>query len=495
MTPILKNLEFKPSAHVPTMGVAANGWGVYNEDFVNQLSDSELKFVLLHEASHILLKHPQRSAKYSGIDPKDLGKTKDISDIDPEAMRKFEFMNIAEDAIINDNLTHTTPFTMVEGGVTMSKVSTMCRNKKIEELRKLSAEEICDLLLANPENQKQGNGGNSNNNSSNSNGNSSNSQNNSQSGQNSQQQQDSSGSGDNQDNNENNGNSNSDNSQGQGEQQQQQQGSGSGSNGSQEQSDSDSNEQNSNGSSGNNNDSYAAKEQKLQQAIKKAYKHRNPNTNMPNAVEEAIARATNDSGSRADFELPSPPGTGHSNEHRVLEDAYKRNNINWKKVLYALTQKMSGKNERSRSWRRPSRKYRDIYPISQGQARNKKKSLVFSIDISGSMDAEKTSRAMDTVESYAKHNDLNFKYYFFDTRYSAIYTFKNIEDFKYNLANAGSGGTDYNAALRIGDPSFHPDGLVVISDMEFGDIDTKLIEKLVNKNFVFLDVGGSYSYG
>lgn len=422
-------------------------------------------------------------------------------------------MNIAEDAIINDNLKKTTPFTMVEGGVTMAKVSANFGGTPLEELRKMSAEEMSDMMYKyleqHPQQSKNGNGqqsdqgqqgqGNGQSSSSDSSSNdgqqssgsagsgSGNQQNGGQgssggqsgTSQNGQQQ------GDDQNGGGQNGDNNKD-----GQQQKNNQSSGGSDQGDQQQN---------KGQSNGDGDSYMDTMKKIAKAIEEVYGKKPKNKQeMEDAIEEALRRATSQD---TNGNLPHNPihgqGSGHSDEHRVLEQSFVKNSIDWKKTLYALTQKMSGKNERGRTWRRPNRKYRNIYPISQGHARNKKKDLVFSIDVSGSMDHEKITRAMSTVDSYAQHNDLNFKYYFFKDDYSQIFTYRNKEDFRRNLEMAGSGGTSYHAAVRFDDYNFHPNGLVVISDMEFGDIanDLHLIEDLVKENFVFLDVGGDDDEG
>ena len=71
MNNMIKITEDK-SNQVPTMGVYFDRTSrmcmIYNEEFTNKLSLAELKFILLHEDSHLLFSHPQRT-KAGMLDP------------------------------------------------------------------------------------------------------------------------------------------------------------------------------------------------------------------------------------------------------------------------------------------------------------------------------------------------------------------------------------------------------------------------------------------
>lgn len=218
--------------------------------------------------------------------------------------------------------------------------------------------------------------------------------------------------------------------------------------------------------------------------IEKVYKGAGKNTqDIDDAANEAKRRIANASDSKASKNRGS-------SDNAEIKDSLKHNNFSWKKVLRSFTDKVAGKTDRNRNWRRPSRKYRDIYPISQGKARNKQKDLIFSIDVSGSMNADKIARVISSIDNYIKQNGVNGKYFFFSNNSSDLYDLKNIEKFKKDLLECYGGGTDYTAALRADrEKNFEHNGLVIISDLCFftGE-NIQSIEQWTKNNFVFINV-------
>jgi len=88
----LMQLKLEERADVPTM--ATNGTHVYwGRDFVDSISEEEVRFVLAHEVMHVILKHCQ---KFEGKDP--------------------QLCNVAMDYVINPQLLDA-GFSMVEGAL------------------------------------------------------------------------------------------------------------------------------------------------------------------------------------------------------------------------------------------------------------------------------------------------------------------------------------------------------------------------------------------
>src|SRR5579862_2125265 len=90
---LAKIVRITLDSRVPTMGVFASGRLVVNPQFVNQLQDSELVFVLAHELFHLALRTHDRAL---GSDP-------------------LRF-NIAHDYIINDILRDELGFQHIPAG-------------------------------------------------------------------------------------------------------------------------------------------------------------------------------------------------------------------------------------------------------------------------------------------------------------------------------------------------------------------------------------------
>ena len=98
---IFDRMQFIEIPAVGTMGVTHNlvcGW---NRKFVEECSLSELTMTIVHEACHLLLKHPQRGCKMLGKNPDDLSKMGEIVKKSPVLKRKHMLANISFDMSIN----------------------------------------------------------------------------------------------------------------------------------------------------------------------------------------------------------------------------------------------------------------------------------------------------------------------------------------------------------------------------------------------------------
>ena len=60
---LVMNMSIKENKEIPTMGVNFKGDAIYNPEFVEKLTDSELKGVLCHETMHVALQHLLRAGK------------------------------------------------------------------------------------------------------------------------------------------------------------------------------------------------------------------------------------------------------------------------------------------------------------------------------------------------------------------------------------------------------------------------------------------------
>lgn len=98
------NLKFKETKSIPTLAVDFHGHGLFNGDFVADLSSEELNFVLLHELSHVTLKHIKRFLALENISYRDF-----LTSKERDLRKKFRIYNIAADTIINENITATSP--------------------------------------------------------------------------------------------------------------------------------------------------------------------------------------------------------------------------------------------------------------------------------------------------------------------------------------------------------------------------------------------------
>lgn len=352
-----------------------------------------------------------------------------VKDKDPETQKDFRLFNVAADGFINDNILNTTNYDLPDGGVTMFQLA-MRIGTTTEAIREMSTEEVFTLLKQSEKNNysKSGNSGENQNKSSSSQQN----KNNESGGENSAEQE-------------------------------------------------------SGGSSLND----------LEKEVEIAKVYSDKNIKNEGKIDEEIKEAiykidkAMDSDNKNSLCIDNnEAGTESAHEDARIKEALTSYNMNFKRLLYKFTEKVAGKNEKHKSWRRPSRKYRDIYPISQGRTRTKKKDFIFSIDVSGSMNEDKITAVVSIIKDYTAHNNLDTKYMFFSTYSSKIYNFTNIDEFKKNLSENFGGGTSYRAALNLdNNPNVSHNGMVIISDMDFSmDEEVKAINKVVNDNFLFIDI-------
>ena len=387
LAPILNNIRFKMSNKIPTAAVDASGRGIFNPDFAETLSDSELHFVIAHEALHVLLCHHKRSQKIAHVDNR--------------------LFNIAADCYINENLKTSTSYMAPEGLVDYELISRQLgEDYSYATMLEESTEDLYDRLAANG---GDGNG--------------------------------TSGSG-----NGGNGDGDSGSSAGDDESEDGDDASGSASG--------DGSESESGSSSGSGN----TLEGDIQQdeAIGEAYgdASEQESEQMEEAVEQADQRLNNGAGL----------GTGSGADFDIISKAL---SVDASKILSRFTYKVSGRSTVCRSYRRPSRRYREIYPISAGKTRRSKRDVVFSIDVSESMDAEKISKAVAFLASLGREFTVGSKFMFFNGEHTDIYEFKSMEDFKRKLMASYGGGTSLYAALYDNKIDEVADGVVIISDMQF----------------------------
>lgn len=161
---------------------------------------------------------------------------------------------------------------------------------------------------------------------------------------------------------------------------------------------------------------------------------------------------------------------GYGGESKNIKIVEKACNANLEDILNDFVYKVSGRGESVKTYRRPNKYYRNIYPYTKGRIRNGQKDIVFSIDVSCSMDVDKISKSVAFIESYQKKFGVGAKYYFFSYRYSEVYEYTNKESLLKNLQSNYGGGTSIEAALRDGEGAALKDianGIVVVSDMEF----------------------------
>lgn len=106
---------------VPTAAVTFDGHILYNPKFVEKLAPAELVFLFAHEVMHVALAHHAR-----------------------RGLRDPEVWNYANDAVINDMLTHDNVGKMIEGGFI------------IDGAREKTSEQVYDELMKQKQKQKGG---------------------------------------------------------------------------------------------------------------------------------------------------------------------------------------------------------------------------------------------------------------------------------------------------------------------------------------------------
>lgn len=444
LAPIIIRMNMRPDCYCQTLQVNEYGQGIYNPEFIDQYDMTQLKFLLLHEAYHILLRHIPRLKKHESIKSKE-----DMQDVYKKNPQFMEEWNYAADSVINENLLVSLPAGSApvdeDGNFNMVTYQTIEQITEIAEndIKVMKTEDIYDAIKAKVDEQKKSSGGGMTINLP-LGGGDSNSDSDSDNGQNGSDSQ---------------GGSNSNSGQGdQGDPNQQ------------------------------NPDQY-----QVYVHISEVFEDQDEQVAADN-MEQGIAEAQGKIGHGV-------KAGSNDAQSDIIINTTKMNNINWREILSEFVYVTSGRGVPNRTWRRQSRRYRDIYPITKGRSRKAgTKYFTFAIDVSGSMDEGKIANAVAIIDDYAKENFLSCKYYFFSTKYSNIYDFSNMDEFRKNLRSNYGGGTSLSAALRENDMQDIGDGLVVVGDMEFDEFSKSTVDTLgVPVVFINIDPAienvNSYYYG
>lgn len=408
LAPILIRMDLRPNDYCPTLQVNEAGRGIFNSKFVGQFDNLQVKFLVMHEAYHILLKHLKRFLKHE-----DVNSVKDKENLFKHHPSYISYWNIAADSVINENLMVSLPAgsaPMVEGEcnlITYNEVSKIIE-KSISEIENMSTESIYDLIKEKKQEEEDNNA-----------------RSNLSSNSNSQE--------------DGGGNSTSESNGGE-----------------------------SNSTDGSNGGGGATPtECEIYEMIQKEFED-DPKSGEEAAesMEQAVSEVERVIGSN----YSNGAGSSQKKQSIVIGKSIDMNNINWKNILSEFVYNASGRGSSNRTWRKPSRRYRDIYPISKGNSRKAgTRHFTFSIDVSGSMNQNKIKKVVGIVDNYAKDNNLNCKYFFFSNSYSEIFDFTDMKKFEKDLVENYGGGTSLESALRLNDVTSIGDGLIIITDMEFNE--------------------------
>ena len=173
---------------------------------------------------------------------------------------------------------------------------------------------------------------------------------------------------------------------------------------------------------------------------------------------------------------------GHFNDHHIVDIVEKNINIDWDTILDKFIYSISGRGDLNRTWRRQNKRYRDIYPYSKGRMKNTVKDILISIDVSGSMDENKLASAASVVERLSRKYSVGIKYILFSDIHTQVFEFTSIDELKSNIRKYSGGGTSFKQAINEG--NIEQNGIVIISDMEFG---TRCEENIVTLNNLGID--------
>lgn len=391
ISPILYNMQFIPTNSIPTLAVDENGRGIFNPDFVEGLDFYELKFVLMHEASHVILKHIQRFKNEEAIDELPYY-------MDDDLANRFHIFNIAADAYINDNISRSKEFKALNGLIYFKQIEDQL-GIKYEEFSKSCTEEIYRMLLEKQEEQKK-NPSNPN------------------------------------------GDSNSD--------------------------------ENSQDSSNNGSPLYGDISNRSK--IDKEYRKQNSSDFKESKRKASKVRDLVDK------------IVGNGDELQQLEQLFSNANVNWEQILDKFIYNISGRGVEHKTWHRPNRYYKDVYPMSKGKLKNKSKDVLVSIDISGSMDAEKIAKVISIIEKMNKKYSVGLRYSLFNTTFTGSKELVSVDSLKKEIYKNCGGDTRINAALLGG--QINEAGIILISDMEF-DVKESRIKDIIegtNKEYFLIGI-------
>lgn len=366
IAPLIHNMKMRPSNEIETLCVDSGGRGLFNPSFVSSLDVYQLKFVLMHETYHVLLRHMDR---FKGIQNK-------FEKI-PQSIKSKAF-NIAADAYINDNLINSNRFSTVEGCIDFEFIKDNY-NISYDRFKSMNTEELYSIIVKKLNN--------------------------------------------------NNDNSSDD---------------------------------------GSNSLPDCGSESSLIGDIHNEEKITEVfgNGEMQSGEAKGIIRAAD----------------GHFNDHHIVDIVEKNINIDWDTILDKFIYSISGRGDFNRTWRRQNKRYRDIYPYSKGRMKNTVKDILISIDVSGSMDENKLASAASVVERLSRKYSVGIKYILFSDIHTQVFEFTSIDELKSNIRKYSGGGTSFKQAINEG--NIEQNGIVIISDMEFG---TRCEENIVTLNNLGID--------
>ena len=375
IAPLIHNMKMRPSNEIKTLCVDSGGRGLFNPSFVSNLDVYQLKFVLMHETYHVLLRHMDRFKEIQ-----------DKFEKIPQSIKSKAF-NIAADTYINDNLINSNRFSTVEGCIDFEFIKDNY-NISYDRFKSMNTEELYSIIVKKLNN--------------------------------------------------NNDNSSDD---------------------------------------GSNNFPDCDSESSLMGDINN---------------KEKIAQAYGDGGTKVQSDEAKGiirAADGHFNDHHIVNIVEKNINIDWDKILDKFIYNISGRGDLNRTWRRQNKRYRDIYPYSKGRMKNTVKDILISIDVSGSMDENKLASAASVVERLSRKYSVGIKYILFSDIHTQVFEFTSIDELKSNIRKYSGGGTSFKQAINEG--NIEQNGIVIISDMEFG---TRCGENIVTLNnlgidYFLIDVG------
>lgn len=399
ISPIFYNMQFIPTNSIPTLAVDENGRGIFNPDFVEGLDFYELKFVLMHEASHVILKHIQRFKNEEAIDELPYY-------MDDDLANRFHIFNIAADAYINDNLSRSKEFKALNGLIYFKQIEDQL-GIKYEKFSKSCTEEIYRMLLEKQEEQNKNSSPDGSNNS-----------------------------------NENSQSSNN----------------------------------------GNPNFTDGTESTSLygdisnRSKIDKEYMKQNSSDFKESKRKASKVRDLVDK------------IVGNGEELQQLEQLFSNANVNWEQILDKFIYNISGRGVEHKTWYRPNRYYKDVYPMSKGKLKNKSKDVLVSIDISGSMDAEKIAKVISIIEKMNKKYSVGLRYSLFNTTFTGSKELVSVDNLKKEIYKNCGGCTRINAALLDG--HINEAGIIIISDMKF-DVEESRIKDIIegtNKEYFLIGI-------
>ena len=151
IAPLIHNMKMRPSNEIETLCVDSGGRGLFNPSFVSSLDVYQLKFVLMHETYHVLLRHMDRFKEIQ-----------DKFEKIPQSIKSKAF-NIAADAYINDNLIKSNRFSTVEGCVDFEFIKDNY-NISYDRFNSMNTEELYSIIVKklNSSNNSNGGGGSNN---------------------------------------------------------------------------------------------------------------------------------------------------------------------------------------------------------------------------------------------------------------------------------------------------------------------------------------------